>query len=163
MNKEKFKELSFKQKLQWLVQYYGVVALISIIAILVVFNLVKSILFPDAGPDVCIMILSDEVYTEEAIEMQYNLSKDLECVVDVSAYMISDPYGMQSFATRIMTDQVDIVVAPKDASDDMKNNSYITEYEELNNTDICISVPVKGRESEAQKKSIEYLRKRFSK
>lgn len=161
MNKEKFKELSFKKKLQWLVQYYGVVALISVIVLFVAGYFIKSVLAPAPIADVCIMILSDEVYTEEAIEMQYNLSKELDCAIDVSAYMVSDPYGMQSFATRIMADQIDIVVAPKDASEDMLNNSYIPEYEELNGTNLCISKPVKARESEKQMKCIDYLRNRF--
>lgn len=162
MNKEKFKELPFKKKLQWLVQYYGVVALISIIAVFIVINLVKSILFPAPAADVCIMILNDNTDTEKSIEMQYELSKDLECKVEVSAYMPSDPYGMQSFATRVMSDQLDIVIAPKDEMEDMLSTSYIQEYDQIGDSDVYIATPEKARVSEKQEKAIEYLRNKFS-
>lgn len=162
MNKEKFKELPFLKKLQWLVQYYGVVALISIIAILVVFNLVKSILFPEPSAEVCIMILNDNVDTEESIDMQYDLSMDLECKVEVSAYNPSNPYGMQSFATRVMSDQIDIVIATKDAMEDMLSTSYIQEYDQIGDSDAYIATPVKARVSEKQEKAIEYLQNKFS-
>lgn len=163
MNLKTFKEMPFKKKLQWLVQYYGIVALVSLIVVFVIGYLIKSILFPEPLPDVCVMILSEDVYTEEAIEMQYELMKANECTFDVRSYIVSDPYAMQSFATRAMTDQLDVIVAPKNHTEDMLNNSYISEYEEIKNTDLCISVPVNARKSKAQENAIDYLRKRFEK
>lgn len=163
MNFKIFKELSFKKKLQWLVQYYGVVALVSIIAIGIIFTLVKSILVPEPIADVCIMILSDDIYTEEAIEMQYELSKTLDSPVEIYAYMISDPYGMQYFATKVMTDQLDIIVAPKKETEELLGNSYISDFEALSDSDLCISVPNKARINLKQEQAMEYIHKYFEK
>lgn len=156
-----FKEMSFKKKLQWLVQYYGIVALIILVVIFIAFSFLKSVFFPEPGADVCIMILSDDIYTEDAVDMQYNLSKTYDCTYDISAYMISDPYGMQYFATRVMTDQLDIVVAPRKETEEMLSNSYISDYEIIENSDMCISIPVKARKSYGQEQAIEYIRKRL--
>lgn len=153
-----FKEMSLKKKLQWLVQYYGVVALIIIVVVFVLSNLVKSILFPEPIADVCVIILSDDIYTEEAIEMQYELSKTLDATFDVRSYLVSDPYAMQSFATRVMTDQLDIVVAPKDETEELMRNSYISDYEQINETGLCISIPGKARVNESQKQAVKYIR-----
>lgn len=162
MNFKTFKEMSFKKKLQWLVQYYGIVALVVIIGILVAFNFIKSVLSPAPMADVCVMILSDDIYTEDAIEMQFEMTNKFDCQIEVNAYMPSDPYGMQSFATRVMTDQIDIVIAPKNEMEDMLNNSYITEYETVNNSDMCMAVPVKARKGAFHDKALEYIRDWFS-
>lgn len=161
MNWKTFKEMSFKKKLQWLVQYYGVVALISLIVIFIAGYFIKSVIFPEPKADVCIMILSDEIYMEEAIEMQFEMTNSYNATFDISAYDINDPYGMQSFATRVMTDQLDIIFAPKKETEEMLENSYINTYEQLSDSDMCISFPVGARDSEAQKKAVEYLLKRF--
>lgn len=161
MNWNTFKEMSFKKKLQWLVQYYGVVALVGLIVIFVLGYLIKSIISPEPIADVCVIILSDEIYTEEAIEMQYELSKSLECTFDVRTYNISDPYAMQSFATRVMTDQLDIVIAPLSETKELQSNSYISDYEVMDDIGTCISVPVKARKNSAQEYAVDYFKKRF--
>ena len=65
MDLEKFKQLSLKKKIQWLLQYYGLTALIAVLAIAVISIFLKSVFCPEPISDICVLILDESISYED--------------------------------------------------------------------------------------------------
>ena len=129
MNKEQWKQMSFRQKLEWLVQYYGVTAIVCVIAILVAFSLAKSFLSGNEKGDMRIIILDDCMPSETCYSFQKEISRIIEGEAEITSYAKSDPIHMQAFSIRLTADDLDIVIAPATEMLEMAGNGYLIPYE----------------------------------
>lgn len=127
MNRQKFNSLSFKKKIEWLLQYYGVTALAVLAAILIIGYLIFSIFGPHPEPVLRVLILDDGVSFEDVEQLRGELEILLGDPVELSAYMPSDPNQMQAFSVRLVGDKLDLVIAPQPQMDEMEKNGLILE------------------------------------
>ena len=156
MNWTKFKELSFKKKLQWLVNYYGIAALVFIVAVIVIISLIKSVLFPTPIADVCVLVISDTISADDGNDMENELLSITGKEVSIDAYNPNDVYGMQAVAAKIMSDQIDIVVYMEDQAKDVMSNGYIISYEKASEN-VYVGMTQRARQTEEVAKTYEYL------
>lgn len=158
MNKEKFKELSFKQKIEWLLQYYGLTAVFTVIALTVAVIFIKSVLFPEPLPEVSILILSDAMTQEEANGLQADIEASTGHTALVSAFIVSDLYGKQAFSMKVTSDVVDIVVSPKEETDGMSDNGYLPSYEKIEGKELYIGCPIRAREGQLKDEAYDMVK-----
>lgn len=157
MNLETFKQLSFKKKLQWILQYYGIWIIVSIIAAYVLFVFVKSVFFPEPISDICIIVYSDDYDRNDIPKMESEIANLTGNTTSVEIYNISDVYGSQSFSIKLVSDQIDLVIAPNAQINDMLANGYLESITPMNNNDLSIGVPVNARKANNLDKAISYL------
>lgn len=157
MDWNKFKALTWKQKLQWFIQYYGIVTVVVLISIYVIFVFVKSILAPAPISDICILVYSDEVQTDEVIKIQEALCEKTGHTIEITNFMVSDVYGIQAFATKLTADQLDLIVAPLEQTEDMMNSNYLIGYEKIGSTELYLGLPKKARTGELLEQVRDYL------
>lgn len=156
MDWNKFKEMTLKQRLQWLVSYYGIAALIFIVAVIVIVMLVKSIFSPAPISDVCVLMFTEKVGVDESNSMEEELNSILGKEVNIDAYVSSDVYAMQAFVMKLLTDQVDILVFTKEQKEELMADGYLESCEAITN-DIYIGITERARKSEELDKVYDYL------
>lgn len=157
MDKDKFKNLTFKQKIEWLFQYYGIATIAIIVALIVAITFIKSVFFPEPICDVCILILSDDITTDDGNDIKRLIEEDINKSVELSVYGVSEVYGRQSFAIRLTSDVLDIVVAPNEEMIKMNENAYLSSSTQIGSLDSYIGVPVSARISDDQKRAYDML------
>lgn len=148
MDRKKFKELSLKQKIEWLLQYYGVVAVVAVIALIVAVIFIKSVMFPEPMSDVCVLILSDTLTQEEAYDVENVIEDKTGKTAQIAVFGESDVYGRQAFSAKLTADELDLVVAPKEETDGMLENGYLISSEELEGISLYIGHTYRSREGE---------------
>jgi len=148
MNKEKFKDLNFKEKIEWLLHYYGVAFIAGLVVLFVAIVFIRSVFFPEPLSDVCVLVLSDELLTEDATSIQTTIENKTGKTASVSVFYTDDIYGRQSFSTKLTADELDIIVAPKEEAMGMVENEYLTEYEEIEGTNLYIGTSYRAREGQ---------------
>jgi len=158
LNLEKFKEMPFSKKVGWIVQYYGVWIVVTIVAIGVLFSFLHSVFFPDPIPDTCVIILSDEFVRDEIPKLEDEISKLTEGSVSVSLYNLSELYGNGAFSVKLTSDQIDLVLAPKTETDQMMETGYLESAEKLNYNDLYLGIPERARKGERLDKVIQYFK-----
>lgn len=131
MDREKFKALSFWQKVQWILQYYGLAMVITALAAFVIVVFVKSVFGPGEQYALRVMILDDRQSTElcQAYSEQLGALLGGEC--DVTSYAESAVYEMQAFVVRLTSDELDLVIAPEEQMEQLMENGYLTDMTEL--------------------------------
>lgn len=163
MNLEKFKQLSLKEKIQWLVQYYGIAACVIAVAIVVIVIFMKSVFFPEPISDICVLVLEDGVTVEDTERVQEVLEQLTGKSVDVVSYTVTDLYGKDAFAVKLTSDQLDIVIAPYDETMQMMQTGYLKEEQKLEQSELHLGIPQNARTGEAYEYAIEYLKNDFGK
>ena len=125
MTREKFKALPFLQKVQWVLQYYGVTALVVVIAVAVAAVFLKSVFGPGEQYALRVMALDDRLTTEQCQTFARELGELVGGECDVTSYLESDTVQMQAFAVRLTTDPLDLVIAPEDQMEQLVENGYV--------------------------------------
>lgn len=148
MNKDKFKELSLKQKIEWLIHYYGVAFIVGLVALIVAIVFVRSVFFPEPLSDICVLILSDDVTSDDAFALQSIIEEKTGKTSQVSAYNTTDMYGRQSFSAKLTADELDIIVAPEEETMGMLDNKYLIRYEKVENKNLYIGTSFRAREGQ---------------
>ena len=148
MNKEKFRELSLKQKIEWLLHYYGVAFIIGVVVLFVAVVFVRSVFFPEPLSDVCVLALCDDVTSDDAFALQRIIEEKTGKTSQVSAYDTNDMYGRQSFSAKLTADDLDVIVAPEEEMMGMVDSRYITCYEKLENKNLYIGTSFEAREGQ---------------
>lgn len=141
MNKEQWKQMSFSKKMEWLVQYYGITVLVSVIAVVVVFSLAKTMFGPKDRGDIRILILDDGVPSELCITFKEDISNRINGETELSSYAKSDPTHMQAFSVRLTADDVDIIIAPEAEMLEMAGNGYLIPYGQDDTTEFYDTFP----------------------
>ena len=148
MNKDKFKELSLKQKIEWLIHYYGVAFIVGLVALIVAIVFIRSVFFPEPLSDICVLILSDDVTSDDAFALQSIIEEKTGKTSQVSAYNTTDMYGRQSFSAKLTADELDIIVAPEEETMGMLDNKYLIRYEKVGNKNLYIGTSFRAREGQ---------------
>jgi len=162
MDRKKFRELTFKQKIEWLVHYYGVTAIVAVIALVVVISLVKTFLFPDPLSDMVIVVLSENMGQLEADELQTQIEEKTGKTVLVSAYIVGDVYGQQAFSARVTADTIDVIIAPENERNLMEESGYLTLVEPLSGYDsLYIGTTMKSRQGELLDETYKIVKEYF--
>lgn len=157
MNLEKFKELSLKKKIEWVVHYYGIAIVVAIIAICVAANFLYSVFCPKPLSDICVLILSDDYTGDEIPFLEEEINAITGSSASVEIYNVSDVYGSGAFSIKLNSDQVDIVISPKEQTDLMLESSYLEKYEQIWDKDLYLGIPFKARKSENLDKTAEFF------
>ena len=126
MNWDKFKNLSLRGKLQWLLQYYGLTAAIAATAIIVGAVFLTSVFGPGENYALRVMILDDRSSADLCRVFGEELGEVLGGACDVTAYLKSDPDQMQAFVVRLMADNLDIVIAPADETQQLLQSNFLS-------------------------------------
>ena len=163
MNLEKFKQLSLKGKIQWLVQYYGVLACVVIVAIVVIVIFFKSVFFSEPISDICVLILDDGVTVEDTDLVREDLEQLTGKSVEVVSYTAINPYGRDAFAVKLSSDQLDIVIAPSEETVQMMQTGYLKEEQKIEQSELHLGIPQSARTGEAYELAIEYFKNDFGK
>ena len=131
MNWKTFKEMRLRAKLGWIVQYYGVTIVIAALAIFVGVVFVRSVFGPADEYAIRIMILDDRASADVCRVFEAELSEMIGGACDVTSYRESDDEQRQAFAVRLMTDHLDIVIAPEEQTQQLLQNSFLSGAMEL--------------------------------
>ena len=161
MDKKQFKEMPLKKKLQWLMQYYGVTAIVTLLIVFVAVWFIKSVFFADPIEDVCVLIYSDEVLEEECARYKEEIEKNTGHSAEVVVYHLSDAYGSQAFAAKVGTDQTDVVIAPEHEMTLLNENGFLRSYAQIEGTQMYMGIPMAAREGDLLKYVLDYLDKQL--
>lgn len=148
MDLKKFKELSFIDKIKWIIDYFGVTIFFTIVALLIIFNLVNSIVNPEPIADVIVFMYCDELSSEDATEISEEIANKYQIEPEVLLYHPSDLYGQQALATKVGADQIDIIITPIGEMELLNENGYLQGYEQISGTEIYLGIPKRARTSE---------------
>lgn len=160
MNFEQFKKLPFLKKIEWIAQYYGVWIIVSIVAIFVAISLVRSVFFPKPISDVCILILSDDHTRDEIPKLEDEIAAATGGSASVEIYNVSEAYGDSAYTIKLLSDQLDLVIAPKEQTDSMMESGYLVSAEKMKNEDLYLGIPERARNGEILDKTIDYFKAR---
>lgn len=161
MNLEKFKSMPLKNKIMWIVQYYGIAIIVGIIAIVVLFSFIDSVFFPDPIPDTNIIILSNSFDRDDIPKIEEEIALETEGTVSITAYSLSEVYGNGAFSIKLTADQIDLVICPEEEKNQMLESGYLESVEELDYEDLYLGVPIKARKGDKLDIAIEHFRKGF--
>ena len=130
ITKDKFKSLSFKEKLQWLLTYYGLTAAAFVVGLIVIVALGKTLFGERVEPDVRIICLDDHMSYDNADFIRSELAGlfEEEKEIELTSYLKSDPTNQQAFAVRLAADDIDLVIVTKDYFDSMDESGFIKEW-----------------------------------
>lgn len=131
MDREKFKALSFWQKVQWVLQYYGPTMVVTALAAFVIVVFVKSVFGPGEEYALRVMILDDRQSTDLCQTYSRQLGELLGGECDITSYAESALYEMQAFVVRLTSDELDLVIAPEEQMEQLMENGYLTDMTAL--------------------------------
>lgn len=177
MNREKWKSMSVRQKLSWLVDYYSVPFVCTVVAVLVIGFLVYSMLGKnDEDCGLRVMILDDRISSEKCELIDEMLTKELSVNVEVIGYHTFVVEEMQAFAVHTSANDIDLVISPQNEANQLNENGYYSVYggellegsiyesavfesEALADGAEYIGVVASGENSEAAKDAMDFLKK----
>lgn len=162
MDREKFKSLSFKQKIEWLIQYYGLVTIVVIVALFVLFSFLKAVLFPAPVADVCVLIYSDEVNDERVSELEATLENITDKNIEISKISPSSVYGNQALAARLTDENLDLVISPVTERDYMEESDFLEESIVIEGTEMYLNTTVRARKGDLLDEVKEFLLKELT-
>ena len=116
MNREKFRQLTRKEKAEWILQYYGVTIAVVLAVLGCTVSLLRTVLFqPEETLNIMMLDtrLSQEICSELQMEMADLLRVDAE-TVHISAYLPNDPTSDQVFAVRLSAEKFDYLIVPEE-------------------------------------------------
>ena len=173
MSWKKFRELSLGGKLQWIAQYYGVTIVIAALAVYMLVIVVQSVFGPAEDYALRIMILDDRQSADICRMMSAELSEALSGECEVTSYLKRDDDQRQAFAVRLMTDHLDIVIAPVEQTQQLLQNSFLQSAMELGadafyyeltgggpasgNETLCLGVVASGRNADNVPAAVDYF------
>lgn len=144
--KEKLSEMSFKKKLAYLKEYYGVQALLTIIGIAFVSYLLYSIFGPKTDIQLEVAIINntvkDEVLTEFKDDFTEYLQLDSgteEVIINSNYYFDNESTGYsmrQILSTHIAAQEIDIIIAPQSEFQGYAYTGYLIDLSEQLPTDL---------------------------
>lgn len=162
MDIKKFKELSFIGKVKWIVDYYGLTIFFAIIALLIAFNLVKTIVSPAEIGDVVLFIYSDDLFDEDGEEYREYIEENFGMTADISVFQPSSVYGQQALATKVGADFIDIIITPIGEMELLSDNAYLQGYEQIGDTNLYLGVTKRARTGEQLLAIRDYLEKEIT-
>lgn len=129
MNLEKFKSLSFKEKLNWIWEYYAVTIAVVIVALVVCGFLVTSMLGVREEQQISlnVLILDDRMDQEAADRLKESLQSIVSGNVEISYYSKSNAEQFRAFVVRTAVDGPDLVIAPLAELSEMADNQYVSD------------------------------------
>lgn len=159
MNKEKFTRMPLRKKLQWLLQYYGVKAVVVIVVIVVLVSIIKSVLFPAPPADGIVMIYSDDIYPEYCMQYAEEMSEETGLTIEVTGYVSSDMYGQAAFVTKLSVEQVDVLIVPTEIFGEYEEPLEMTDIVDLKDGTLKMGITSRAGDYELAKYMEDYLEK----
>ena len=129
MTKELWEQMTFSQKITWLIQYYGLTVLAVIVTIAVVISLIVAFVNAGNKGDMRIIILDNGVSSELCDVYRDELEELIAGDVEIASYLKVDPNHMQAFFVRLQADDLDIVIAPEEEICWMAEEGYLLPYD----------------------------------
>ena len=172
MNWEKFRQMRLTEKIQWILQYYGVAIGVAIVAIFVAVVFITSIFETDEYA-LRVLILDDRQTAEQCGEFSRELSAMLSGECDVTSYRGDSEEQMQAFVVRLMTDALDLVIAPEAEMAQLAENGYLRSSAVLGEESFyeiqmgggsgqyCIGETARSRSAERAALAIDYFMKQM--
>ena len=173
MNWKKFRELSLRGKLQWIVQYYGVTIVIAALAVYMLVIVAQSVFGPAEDYALRVMILDDRQSADICRVIGDDLREALSGECDVTSYLERDEDQRQAFAVRLMTDHLDIVIAPVEQTEQLLQNGFLQSAMELGadsyyykltgggpdsgNETLCLGVVASGQNADNVPAAVDYF------
>ena len=140
MKWNKFKTMPIFQKIQWIIQYYWLTIVVVMAVLIVGVIFMKSFFASENDYKIRIMILDDHLSEDVCNMFRRDISLTLGGECDLSSYMESDSNGKQAFITRLLADELDIVIAPKKEMEELRQNGYLRRMEAINQGSFYYSV-----------------------
>ena len=131
MKRETWRALSLRQRVQWILQYYGVAIAVAAVALVAAASFLTSALGPGESYAAKVMILDDRQSADNCQVFARELSERLGGACEVTCYAPSAMYEMQAFAVRLTSDELDVIIAPGVQMRELRQNGYLRETEEL--------------------------------
>ncbi len=131
MNRAAFRELSLRQKLQWIAQYYGAAIVLAVVAVAMGIGFFTAVFGPGEKCTVKVMILDDRQTADNCRLFSEELGAMLGGECEVTSYAPSAMYEMQAFAVRLTSDALDVVIAPEAQMRELIENGYLRGMEKL--------------------------------
>ncbi len=127
MNSDTWKNMTLKQRVQWLLQYYGLKAACVVAAIGVVIYLIFSMLGGNEEEyGLSVLILDDRVGTEKSETLKNEMEELLDCPVEVVSYTSTVMEQMQAFSVRTTAGGIDLMIAPENEMQQLRSNNYFS-------------------------------------
>ena len=125
MNWKKFKSLSPREKIQWIFQYYGLTMAVVAAVIFVGAVFLSSVFGPGDNYAIRVMILDDRQSADICRVFGEELGVLLSGECDITGYTESGAEQMQAYVVRLMTDDLDLVIAPAEVTDELLQNGFL--------------------------------------
>ena len=132
MNWNKFKAMSIIQKVQWIVQYYGLMIVVMVAVLIVGTAFMKSVFGAQKEYGIRVMVLDDFLSSEALDRFRRDLTVALKGECDITSYMEKDLEHKQAFTIRLGVDELDVVIAPKKEMEELQKNGYLVRMEVIN-------------------------------
>ncbi len=143
--KEKLHDLPFKKKLQYLYDYYKLIALAIIVGISIIVYIIYRIVTPNPVSQLNISILNNTIDDQEIQTLQQELAermeidpKTQEVVFDTSIFFSTpdDINMVQVVMTRLAVGEIDVLIAPKSLFENYAYNGIFSKTEDYLPSDL---------------------------
>lgn len=155
--------MPLSKKIEWILQYYGIWIVVAVAAIVVLCSFLHSVFYPDPVSDICIMLLSDDYVRDDIPVLEQDIQELTGKTVTVEVYNLSELYGNGAFTIKLISDQIDLVIAPKEQTDSMVESEYLESFERIGDKDSYLGIPARARKCSELDKTIDYFKEREQK
>ena len=125
MDWKKFKSLRPGEKVQWIFQYYGLTMAVAAAAIIVVTVFLCSVFGPGDQYAIRVMILDDHQSAENCLAFSVELGAILSGECDITGYLESDDEQNRALTVRLLTDELDLIIAPEGVVNELLQSEYL--------------------------------------
>lgn len=151
--------MPLSKKIEWIIHYYGIWIAVGVIVVFVIFSFMKTVLFPEPISDTNIIILSDDFDRGDVADIENEISTLTEGSVSITIYNVSEMYGRSAFSIKLNSDQIDLVISPKEEADQMRESGYLSACEKMSYGDLYLGIPVNARKGDKLDVAIDYFMK----
>lgn len=160
------------KKVQWIIQYYGIAIVVTVISLCVVITVIKSIFGPGEVYAARVMIYDNGCSSDMGQFFQEELTAQFGEPCEVVTYRPDDPVQNQAFIVRLNA-ELDILLAPEAEMQELWKNGYFTEMEKIEpdayyyqvmkeysgyqTEDIYIGIAVNGKNKDVQSLVKQYF------
>lgn len=135
VTKEELKNLPFKKKLQYFIDYYAKAVIIGILIIAAVFSLLNTTIFNRSTCRLSLMFLNDcqieDTESPAASLEEYFALENKNDYVSVENLNTSDYQMNMTFVTRIGADSTDLIICSRDSFTEQAEKGFLADLSEV--------------------------------
>lgn len=135
IKKKDLSSLSFRQKLQYFKDYYLKFCILFIILLVIGINLIYTVFFRHQETVLSIAFVNDAAISDTegmiADLLEPYQADDRHRIISVNNYYLEDPNQQMAFTTRLVANDIDIVICDRDTFENKSSAGFFLDLSEL--------------------------------